>query len=345
MWPVVGHQRAVELLRRSMAAQSLSHAYLIEGPAQVGKAALALAFAQALNCTSESAPCGVCRPCRLIGKRTHPDVTVLELGVGIAAEPAPGESPGRVRKEIGVHAVRTLRHDVGLLPYEARWKVYVILDAEHLSPEAENALLKTLEEPPPQTILVLTTCDAGLLPPTVVSRCQSVRLHLLPTMDVESALVERWGQDPERAKLLARLSGGRLGWAVMAVEDEDVMEDRERALDKLGEVVASGYHGRFNHAEDLAGRLRHDAEAVSTEMGHWLGWWRDVLLVESGCPELATNLDRQTELERAARSVSVGQAYSAIRSVEEALVQLSQNANPRLALEVLMMRMPKLGLS
>ncbi|MCL4532432.1 MAG: DNA polymerase III subunit delta', partial [Actinobacteria bacterium] len=203
MWRTIGHDRAVRLLQKSIDAERVSHAYLFSGPRGIGKATLAREFARALNCLQfQAGPCGECRSCRRIENGTHPDVRVINLEEG--------------SKNISIETVRDLQEGVALRPFEGRVKVYIIEEAERLSEAASNSLLKTLEEPPPSVVLLLTVLDATMLLPTIVSRCQQVDLRPVPDRVVEETIRARTATDPEHARLIAMLAGGRLGWALNA---------------------------------------------------------------------------------------------------------------------------------
>jgi DNA polymerase-3 subunit delta' len=325
MWSVAGHEWAVALLRRSLVEERVGHAYLITGSPQIGKTTLARTFAQALNCAHPEAgerPCGACRSCRLVSGDSHPDVRLVEPD---------GAS-------LKIDQIRALQRQVALSPVEGRWKVYILREMERATPEASNALLKTLEEPPSYTVLLLTASEAEVLLPTIVSRCQPILLRPLSRRAVQQALVDRWRVPQEQASLLANLSGGRLGWAVEASQKPSLLERRLQRLDELQELMGQGRAERFLYAR----RLSRNSAALREVMTLWLTWWRDLLLVAHGSTTALTHQDRQADVCRLAEKLPPEQAHRAVEAIRAAIRGLDSNANARLTTEVLMLNLPTL---
>lgn len=323
MWQVVGHKWAVDLLKRALASGRVAHAYLLTGPPQIGKRSLALNFAQALNCLSdnnEEKPCGQCLACSKIAHGNHPDVQIIE-----------GEG-GTLK----IDQMRTLRHEASLSPLEGRWKVYIIRQMEQATAEAANCLLKTLEEPPSNVILMLTASEAEALLPTIVSRCQVLNLRPLATETVQRSLQERWEVDAERAQLLARLSGGRLGWAVTASQNDAILARREKHLDEMMELLGQGRVERLEYTQQLS----RNPESVPELLHLWLSWWRDLLLAASGSSVGITNVDREDTLRIQTQRYSLGQVRDFVEALRAAAWRLERNANTRLTLEVLLLSLP-----
>lgn len=326
MWQIAGHEKAVGLLDSSLKGGKLAHAHILVGPPHVGKMTLAMNLAQALNCEEDEKPCGICPQCLRIGGGKHADVQVI----GVDG-----------RAEIGIDQIREMEHAASLRPFEGRHRVFVIDGAEHLSREAANCLLKTLEEPPPQVQLVLLAANERLLLPTVLSRCRKLELRPLALPVVERALIERWGVDERRARSLARLSSGCLGWAVGALADEHILSERSEKLARIIRLASEGREERFAYAANLANQFSRDRESVRELLSLWTGWWRDLLLVKGRCGDFTVNVDEEATLYGEAEAYCLREIKGFIDSLQQAVAQLGQNANPRLVLEVLMLSMPR----
>lgn len=333
-WRTLGQGRTIELLRRSLSRGKLSHAYLFVGPKGVGKMTLALDLARAVNCESGEPPCGTCRSCERIASGKHADVRVVSLSS------VEGAAKGRRRTEIGRDDIKDVIGMANLPPYEGKAKVFIVDGAERMSVEAANTLLKTLEEPPQKVLFTLLSSHEQALLPTVVSRCQRIELRPMPVEAVRGLLKER-GVPVERAELLARLSSGCPGWALTASGGEAELEQRKRALAMLLQLPAADIKNRLDMADDLARRFEQGRGEIESLLGLWLGWCRDVLVLKAGCGATATNVDYQQELEKWAGSLDMDELVRAAESIRQAAEHLSLNVNPRLALEYLILGIPR----
>jgi len=334
VWQVVGQSRVVSLLQHSLEKGTLAHAYLLIGPAHVGKMTLALNLAQALNCEATPPPCGECASCQKIASGKHADVQIIGLtSNGNSAEAKP-------RAEISIDQIRQMQHSASLPPFEGRYKVFIVDGAERLSHEAANCLLKTLEEPIGKIIFILLATNERLLPPTVVSRCQRLELPPLAATEVEAALNSSWGIEPQKAELLARLSHGCLGWAISAATDDGLLQQHTQRLDRLLDIINADYEERFAYAAHLAAQFSQNRAWVQEILDLWLDWWRDLLLIKVGCNDTITNIDRSAMLIEMARGYNLAQIKVFINSIQAAGEQLRLNANPQLVLETLMLSIP-----
>jgi len=334
MWQVVGQTKAVSLLRHSLERGTLAHAYLLVGPSHVGKMTLAINLAQALNCEATERPCGECASCQKIALAKHADVQIIGLSQSEDSEEV------RSRTEISIDQIREVQHSSSLPPFEGNCRVFIIDGAEFLSSEAANCLLKTLEEPVDKVVFILLTANDGLLPTTVVSRCQRLELAPLAAGEIEAALCSRWGIEQPRARLLARLSHGRLGWAISATSGDGLVQQRAEKLDRLLDIIGADYDERFTYVAQLVALFRKSRELVQEILDLWLDWWRDLMLVKVGCGDNITNVDFEAILVKMAEGYSLAQIRTFIDSIQAAGEQLRQNANPQLVLEVLMLSIP-----
>lgn len=328
MWSVVGQTRIVNMLENSIKQGRLSHAYLLAGPPHVGKMTLALDLARRLNCPEAEPPCGRCSHCRRITDGKYADVIAL----GLAQNPE-----AKTKTEIGIDQIKDMQKTASLPPYEGSHKVFIINGAEYLSPEASNRLLKILEEPPSRVLFLLLTANERLLLPTVVSRCHKLELLPMPLALEAESLAQRWGVEPQKADLLSRLSRGCLGWAVSAAKDGELMQQRQQTIDMVQGVHHGSLEQGFSLAARLAARFGHNRQETLEMLLWWQDWWRDIMLVKSGNGGVVTNGDQQAALAAEAENHTLEEISQSIRALGEARTNLELNANPRLALEVLML--------
>ena len=334
MWRTVGHEKAVRQLSRSLEQGRLSHAYLFTGPAHVGKMSLAMDLAHALNCLGEDRPCDDCAQCDRISRGLHADVRVVEV------ESGPNRTGGS-RTAIGIDQIRDVQREASLKPYEGRYRVFVFDGAERVTAEAANSLLKTLEEPPDQVVIVLLAPDAGALPPTVVSRCRRLELRRVAPALIASELTARFSVDDDRADETARLSQGRPGWAFLVAEGQESIEEMMEELDTIQTVLDAGLEERFAYAQRTAAAFTRDRESGRRALAAWQAWLRDVFLVKHGVPQFATHRSRLDTASGVADTMSTIDLSRALGAVRDAADLIERNVNARLALESMMLALPR----
>ncbi|MBN2147108.1 MAG: hypothetical protein JW726_06950 [Anaerolineales bacterium] len=324
---MLGHEWAVNLLREHVARNQVRHAYLLTGPAGVGRRTLALRLTQALNClepTQPGEPCGQCLACKRIETMQYPDLAVVQA-----------EQVGGTLK---IDQVRELQHTLALAPYEGRYRVALLLRFEEAHPGAANALLKTLEEPPPQVVLALTAESPESLLPTIISRCEVLRLRPLSSELTADGLQSLWGLDADMARLLAHVSGGRPGYALQLHRHAELMEQRQVWLDDLVSLLSAARVERFAYARKLA----EQKEDLRQVLFVWLSFWRDLAMYAAGASLAPVNLDWSEVLKDLAGRLEPDVARSMVRALEQTLDLIGRNVNTRLALEVFMLDMPRI---
>ncbi len=324
-WDVSGHEWAARILQQNIAQGRVRHAYLLTGPEGVGRRTLALCFAQALNCPQPPVPggfCGECRSCTRIAKMAYPDLSIVE------AEKRGGS--------LLIDQVRALQHTLSLAPYEARYRVALILRFEEATASAQNALLKTLEEAPERVILLLTASDAESLLPTIVSRCEGLQLRPMPLKTLEETLMNTWKTPPEDARLLAHLSGGRMGLAIHYLRDPALLNTRHQLAEDAFYMLAASRRQRFAYAEICS----KDRERLRWILEIWSSIWRDVMLTAGGSKTPVVNLKQKQQIEALSRQVGFSTAAGLTASLERARSLLDANANPRLLVENLLLDWP-----
>jgi len=324
-WGLLGHDWAVNLLKQHIAHDAVRHAYLFVGPPGAGRRTLALRFARALFCSNPPAPgesCGTCRACQQVETMQYPDLSVVQA-----------EAEGAVLK---IDQVREVNHNLSLKPYQSAHRVAIFLRFQEANQNAQNALLKTLEEAPSYAILILTADSAEQLLPTIPSRCEILRLRALPIETVESHLLNN-GASSEDARLLAHLSNGRPGYALRLLNDPDALKSRVERLDDLKELMSATRVRKFSYADKLA----KDKDIFRRVLMLWSSYYRDVMLTVAQASSPLANIDRADEIAALAKGLSLSQVRKTVGSLERAVELLDKNINARLLAEVTLLDVPK----
>lgn len=319
---IVGHERRLESLRRSLESGRLHHAYVFFGPEGVGKRSVALALAKSLYCeAAKNDFCDACGECLKVEHGNHPDVRLLA--------PLPG------KKEIAIRQVRELEKEFSLAPFSPkRRKVAIIDPAELMNYPTQNALLKTLEEPPPGTHLVLVSRSLGALLPTILSRCVRQAFGLVPDALIEKLLTERRGFGAQEARKLAALARGRVGVALRS-ELAELSDERRRWIEKLLAMIEAG---DFRAVTALAEELAAEKERASEILEWWESWYRDVLLCQTGASSGLTHVDMREAAEARARRSSIESSLVALFELASMRADVRKNFNRRLLWEHFLLR-------
>ena len=323
---IVGQEPVKKLLAHALQQRAYSHAYLFEGPPGLGKEALAREFVAAILCSSENPPCHTCQSCRQVAAGTHPELRVIQP-----------EDPEK-DTSVSVEVIRTMIKDIYLKPYQGDWKVYIIPRAEILTFQAQNALLKTLEEPPDHAVMILTSAQPEKLLPTVLSRCQKAVFR-----PVKRERIEKWLQEVHRlpldqAKNLAAYANGTPDRAVKMVESESFRQQVQLFL-TLTDTLAEG---KLSPLLETGEFLQQDKNQALEVLSMWQEWIRDLQVISLGGEK--EMLIHQAQLERltlqANRLSSRGYAQ-ALALLEEARDDLINHGNLAFVSEMVLVNLQK----
>ncbi|MDX2282594.1 MAG: DNA polymerase III subunit delta' [Bacteroidia bacterium] len=360
---LVGQPAAIRTLQETVAHNRLPHALLLTGPAGIGKLALAQALAQYVNCSAprDGDSCGTCSNCVKIQKAIHPDVRYIlpivsrteggkryltddyfdsfrqrftadpYLTFGQWQQIQGGEGKQLM---ISVHEIRELKRSIYLKAFEAPYKVVIIWNVEKINTEGANAFLKLLEEPPDQTLFIMTCSDASLLLPTINSRCQRLAMRRIPRGDIQAYLAGKRGVAPEQAEELAAVSAGSLGYAL------EYLDERADAMSALYvDWLRTSYTGSYDKMSDLTDRIYQESrEFQKLFLLTGMRKMRDSLLMQLAPPlALVTQAEREFQ-EKFSKVVTPGKVEAVVQEMEDCLRYISGNANPQLVFTAMSLR-------
>lgn len=316
---VVGHGTQIGLLRNAILSESVSHAYLFYGPAGIGKKKVSEIFAQALNCEKKDGDaCGQCRSCRNIQSGNHPDVLYLQ----------PEEDYIRIEE------IRKVQKNLGYKAFEGRWKIAILDGCEEMSVGASNAFLKTLEEPPARTSIILICANYLSLLPTIFSRCQRIRFKPLHDNQIKDILLTEKGVEPEKACAVAALSGGSLG-AALSMDYQETIDLRNEAFDLVSKTHGGDMVNLFAQGKKISG-LKEDLKELLDRM---LVLVRDLAVVQtSGRTEFVKNKDISPQIKEFSGKINPDATQEMFEAIQETRVSLQRHANPQLAMDNLLIK-------
>lgn len=346
---IIGQERVKTLLSRTLKGNQIAHAYLFYGPEGIGKDALAIEFAKTMNCLAGgSEACGVCPNCHRMNSFQHPNIKLV-FALPTGKNEKMGDDPTNVLTEaqvaevreqiqlkskdpyyrievtkanfIKINSVRDIKREAAMSRMEAGKKIFIILNADMMNAEASNSLLKTLEEPLPGTILILTTSAKDQLLPTIVSRCQLVKCDVLQNEEIEAALVARDGVDGVFARLVAQLSNGSYSNARQLCS-QNMTEERKSVVEFLRLLLGKNKTPLIDAIDELAS----SADRVGVE--RWLkllqSWLRDVLLLQQKAQTQLID-DEKKSMENFVTNFKHANLIAAVLSVEKAIAHLNKN--------------------
>lgn len=329
-WHIYGHDWAVNFLRKGLLNQRTRHAYLITGTRSIGKMTLAQHFAMALNCMAEDIgqrPCYQCKACKSIMSGNNPDLIYSHTD----------ENSGQLK----IEAIRNVTRLLALKPYASRYRIAILEDFDMAQASAQDALLKTLEEPASYAVLILLAQSTERVLATITSRSQIVPLRPISQAIIKDSLILQ-GAEEARADLIARLSSGRMGWALDALQNEDVLAYRADMLDMLRDILASTRVERLKISEQMSRKYGRDKATLRYILEIWQTYWRDILLEAYDSPVKPCNSDRKDEIRMLVLQITAEDALNALNATRNLFKTLNTNANVQLALDVLFLDYPGL---
>jgi len=314
MGMVIGHERILEFLEGSIKNKRLAHAYLFTGPACLGKRTVALEFIRMLVGNE-------------IDKAVHPDISIIEPKTVEKEE---------IRKESGItiKQAREIQHQMSMFPYQADYKIALIDQAEKMSIEAANCLLKTLEEPTGKAILILVTASPKKLLPTIISRCQLVNFLPVRAEEIEKKIIQKFRSRTSKLKQIVRLANGRPGLAINYLKNPELLDEQNKIISQLEKLLRSDLNERYQYVEQMA----KDAPMARQILNYWLFWFRDLFLLTVGCSDLVIHPEAiQYQKSYSFSLAKLKKIIETIKKTDWLLTNPSINA--RLALEVLMLEL------
>ncbi|WP_092563541.1 DNA polymerase III subunit delta' [Anaeromicropila populeti] len=319
---IIGHDKIIENMMKSVELGKISHAYILEGEPGSGKSMLAGLFAKALQCENENQedkPCGRCKSCLQAVSNNHPDI------IKVIHEKA----------SIGVDDIRIqVNSDIGVKPYSSPYKIYIIDDADKMTEQAQNALLKTIEEPPGYGVLLLLASNASKLLPTILSRCVILKLKPVSVSDIKKYLMEKHQVPDYMAEISAKFSQGNVGKAIRYASSEEFIEGKNEVLHLLK------YVDEMKTYELLEGikRLTERKLEIYDYIDLMILWYRDVLLFKvTNNPNLLLYREEFAFIKKDAQKSSYEGIEEVIKAMEKAKERLRSNVNFEIAIELMLL--------
>ncbi len=316
---IVGHEDVIRHLQRGIETKKLSHSYLVTGEPGAGKKTIASTFAMTLQCEEgQTEACMKCDSCKRAIGNNHPDIITVTH-----------EKPG----SISVEDVREqLIHDVAIRPYQSHYKIYIVPDAQMMTPQAQNAILKTIEEPPEYAIILLLSTTAESLLPTIRSRCVQLNLKVVDDQKIKKYLMERLQVPDYQADIDVSFAHGSIGRAQEAATSQEFAEVTENAL----RVLRFADSMEIYELTDIIKKLSAEKLKIEDYLDIFQFWFRDVLMLKA--TQEADKLVFKQEINyirEQARERSYENIEKILESIDKTKVRLRANVNPELALELL----------
>lgn len=321
---VIGREQVVEHLKNTIRLHKVSHAYIFHGEDGIGKNFIADIFAAALQCEDfETEPCGACKSCLQAAGGNHPDI------IRVLHEKA----------TIGVDDIRTqLNNDIQVKPYSSRYKIYIIDEAEKMTEAAQNALLKTIEEPPEYAVILLLSNNLEAFLPTILSRCVTLNMKTVPKERIRQFLMEHCGIPDYQAELSAAFAGGNLGKAMKYASSEEFVRRRDEVLHLVKHIDEM----QMNEVMEYLKHLAEEKPMIGDYLDLMLLWYRDVLMFKATkdtsqviYKEELLTIQKQAAAKSFETLNDIIEAFSTVRS------RLKYNVNFETSVELLLLALQR----
>ena len=335
MWETIGHDNVVDFFAKVLANNRIGHAYLLSGQKHLGKFTFAMELAQAINCLNTDRPCKACLQCTRISKHLHPDVRVF----GSDDEMLISDN-----QQITIDEVRTVQVESFRKPFEGKYKIFIIDNVELMNVEAGNALLKTLEEPPSHVLYILISTDISRVLETIISRCTVFDFSPVETKKIEDYFNQNLKEKSSiDLQYIAKISRGKIGWAMKAIEEPNILSSRESNLETLQSLITGNVTTRLDYVEGILFDRSHSLKLAIEQIELWYELWRDILMVVYNLPELLIYTKFSKNLKMLAASLSAVEVIKCLKLTRSALDDLRQNHNIAITFERMILNFPVLG--
>lgn len=322
---IIGQERAIKILTKSLKENKVSSSYIFVGSEGTGKKFAAIEFTKAINCSNLNKnleACDNCHSCNEINKQCCPDLKIVESTKG----------------SIKIEQIRKIRKEIELKPFRSKKKVYIIDQAEKMTLEASNCLLKTIEEPPYYAIIILICSKIDPILPTIVSRCQIVNFGLVNPPKIKEILLNKINNlEKDKAEIISKLAQGSIGKAFKLIADKEYFIRREEVLDYLSAISPGKYDDDiFARVEKMLSEIDRIEEIL--EMIKL--WYRDILIIKStGNQKFIVNCDKLEIFGKKSQIYSQKMLIDILDYLEQVEEYLMKNVNKRLILERLFIKM------
>lgn len=316
---IIGNEKTIARLKRSVDMKEMSHAYIFEGPEGIGKKLLALEFSAMILCLSRDGdrPCGKCSSCQKIKSKNHPDLFV--------------ESPEK--REYSVDEISKIQNEMRRKPNESEKKIFIVEKGERLSLKAQNKFLKTIEEPLDNVITIILVDNINRLLKTTVSRCQHLKLESIGQAEIVDYLANQ-GYADDKMEFIVSFADGNIGKALDLLEDSSFVERRDKVIDVIDDIILRDRTKVFSHMKFF----EDEKENAETMLDIIHTWFRDMLILKKFSNDrYLINVDKLQTLKTQSEKLSIKRIYDIVKRVEDTKQDLNRNVNYQLSVEMLLL--------